>query len=130
MSRLETSTRIISIILAHLLETGISENWLNDTDLDVSSEDRKHVRACMDWLVSEGLVRYASDAHTDNEATWINPTLTSRGFACLGTRIEFEGDQLTVAEIVERKGEISGGYSSIGDFLGGALGGFIKSLGS
>ena len=130
MSNLDRSAKVISTILARLLENGLQESWLKDSDLDLPPDELVFVKTCFEWLVSEGLVRYQSDVGSDAGAAWINPVLTARGFAVLGTKLKFDGVELTVAEIVERKEAIGGSYSKIGEFLGAGLGGFIKSMGS
>ena len=130
MQNVEISARVIAAILHKLMEVGLQETLLDDRELGLDDEQRKFAGTCFDWLESEGIVRCKNTAHSAEGAAWIDPVLTSRGFAVLGTKLEYDGDTMTVAEFVETKRESGGNYSAIGDFLGGAFGGLIKSMGS
>ena len=130
MNNLEISAKVISAILAKLLQIGIQEYSLSTEDFKLETQEARFLRPCFDWLASEGLVSYANTAHTKDTSCWINPVLTSRGFAVLGSKMSFDGTEATLAEVVEPRTEISGNYTKIGDLLGSALGGFLKSIGS
>ena len=100
----------------------------NDFDLEIS--ELEFAESCMLWLSNEGLIRWTNTAHTLNDLVWIDPVLSARGFAFLGTQFDFDGKQVSLAEAVIAGEKVNGNLAVIGDFLGGALGGFTKSLGS
>ena len=130
MKNLETSAKVISSILAKLLENGLKESFLQSEDFGLSEDETLYLRTCFDWLADEGIVRWTNTSHSKDSSAWIDPVLTSRGFALLGSKLEFDGQQITVAEIVEQGKAVKGNYTVIGDFLGAAMGGLIKSIGS
>jgi hypothetical protein len=128
LKNLELDTSVISKILAKLLDQGLKAGTLDHNDFGLSDDETEFLRPCFLWLQDEGLVRWLNTAHSKNASCWIDPVLTARGFALLGTQLEFDGKQLSVAEIVSSGEKVSGNYNVFGDFLGGALGGFIKSM--
>ncbi|MCO4824689.1 MAG: hypothetical protein KC451_07535 [Amylibacter sp.] len=128
MENLEISAKVISAILAKLLENGLQSSFIGDTDLGLEEGERRFAGPCFLWLEDEGLVRCINSSNTSESSAWADPVLTSRGFALLGTQLDYNGANITIAEAVEQKKTISGDYSKFGDFFGGALGGFIKSV--
>ena len=130
MNALEKNAVVISAILAKLLDIGISNEIVADTGFEVEEGLRSTIEPCMNWLANEGLVKWANTAHSLGGYAWIGPVLTSRGIAIMGARLDFDGQEVTVAEYVNEPRNLSGNYSAIGDFLGSALGGFTKSISS
>lgn len=130
MNALEKNAVVISAILSKLLDIGINREIVSDTAFAVDADLRQTVGPCMDWLANEGLVTWSNTAHTMGSAAWIGPTLTSRGIAIMGAKLEVDGQTVTVADYVTEPKNINSNYSAIGDFLGSALGGFTKSINS
>ncbi|MCG3266735.1 hypothetical protein [Yoonia sp. I 8.24] len=128
MKALEKNAAVISVILAKLLDIGINDDFVDDTDIDVDNDLRDMVKPCMEWLANEGLVRWANTAHSSSGATWVGPVLTSRGIAIMGARLEVDGQTVTIAEYVTHPSKTKGSFTVIGDFLGSALGGYTKSM--
>lgn len=87
--------------------------------------------AAIDWLIAEGVLRETAQAVADTEnevITYRTVVLTSFGFYALERKL-FSGFKLR--EHAERAGAApSRNWSSIGDAVGGLLGGFTKSMGS
>lgn len=130
MEALEKNALVISAILGKLLEIGINSELLDDTEFVSEKEHLPFVQPCMEWLANEGLVVWKNTAHSSSSASWLGPTLTSRGIAIMGARLEVEGKSVTVAEYVSNPPNSSGNLAAIGEFLGSALGGFAKTISS
>jgi hypothetical protein len=115
------------------MQNGVSHWTLSFENLELPKEYETHFWPCIGWLEAEGLISVGSHARTLGgiaNGYAMNVSLTSKGMALLGQKIEVRGQNTTIAEQVEAraKGEIS--VSGIGDFFGGLLGGFTKSMSS
>jgi len=131
MNNLEKSAVVITKILARLAETGLQGSTLQQTSLDLDDELRVFFPVCFKWLQSEGLVRAANvKEFFNNDLAAVNPVLTARGFQMLGQELEFRGKTTNLEMALKDAARDSISVSSVGDFLGGLLGGFTKSLGS
>ncbi|MBU2983556.1 hypothetical protein KO498_17245 [Lentibacter algarum] len=130
MKALEKNAIVISAILAKLLDIGINTEMVNHVDFKLDEEFLDTVEPCMNWLANEGIVTWSNTAHTMGSWTWLGPTLTSRGIAIMGAKLEVDGKSVTVAEYVVQPKNQNRDFSAIGDFLGSAIGGFAKSMSS
>jgi hypothetical protein len=132
LNNIERSERVIASVLHVLLDKGLQDAWeLSFEDLALTEEFEPFFSGAIKWLIAEGIIRAEDVAEYINaSALVISPTLTSRGFALLGHEFTFEGRAVTVAELIDAKSKGSQTYTGLGDFLGGMLGGFTKSIGS
>jgi hypothetical protein len=122
---------MVAIILHFLMTRGIQTGGVGINDLDASEELKKFFPACMSWLKAEGLIRFNhAKRYSDIGFVYFDPSLTSRGFAVMGTNFEYANRKLTIGQAVEEVSQGGTSFSKFGDFVGGILGGLTKSLGS
>jgi hypothetical protein len=122
---------VIAKILSVLMENGLKESLLSFRSLDLSDEYEPFFKTSFLWLIDEALVRSSTNIESITSAFHAyDPVLTAKGFAILGSKLQVRDGQVALAEVVEEKASNSGTYTGIGDFLGGLLGGFTKSMGS
>lgn len=131
-SNLQKSELVISKILEHLIELGLQQGTrLSFEHLNLPEEDASIYNGCCEWLIEEGVIRCASKSQSiPGNVFLISPMITSRGFALLDQPFAMGEDKIRVGQAVK---EVAGGqknYAGFGDFVGGLLGGFTKSMGS
>jgi hypothetical protein len=130
---LEKSQMMIARLIERAAENGIKETSLSFGQLNLDESYVKYFRPCFDWLEAEGVTRAKSYHETLAGATSgsiQNLVLTSLGQSLLGMEISIDGKPQLLAETVEKVSSGDTAYSKFGDFLGGAIGGLIKSLGT
>lgn len=133
MDSLAKSEHIVAAIVAHLAERGVQRTnfSVEDVGLELTEDNDKLFSDALRWLSDEGIIRsnerYDTVDGTENETIAIAFTLTSFGFDLLQNR--FEGD-LKLGAAIQQAKDGSGGYSNIGDLIGGILGGFTKTISS
>lgn len=133
MDGLQRSNVVFAKILQLAKEHGVSHWSLSFDALQLDDEFRTFFFPCVEWLEAEGLIRVGSYARTLGgyaEGSISNISLTARGMAVLGQKIVLSGEEMTLSEEVRRVSAGEKSYSGIGDFIGGILGGFTKSIGS
>ena len=83
------------------------------------------------WLIQEGIIHCADTSQAiGGNLVMFSPMITSKGFALLDQLLVVGEDKIRVGQAVR---EVAGGqrnYAGFGDFVGGLLGGFTKSMGS
>ena len=130
MDNLQKSEAVIARILAHLAENGLQETQLNLNSLELDDDLLPFFLTCYRWLEAEGIVRSES-LQVLMRGTFIiqNPVNTAKGFQLLAQGVNLGGEEKSLGTAVK---EVSSGrsYSSFGDFFGGLLGGFTKSISS
>lgn len=131
-TNLQKSELVISKILEHLLDLGLQQGTrLSFEDLDLTKEYAPIYNGCCAWLIEEGVIRCANTSQAmGGNLGMISPMITSRGFALLDQPFGVVEGKMRVGHAMK---EIAGGhknYAGIGDFVGGLLGGFTKSIGS
>ena len=131
-TNLQKSETVISKILEFLLELGLQEgSRLAFEDLDLPEDYGPIFNGCCVWLLEEGIIRCSNSSQTmGGGVTMFSPMITSRGFALLDQPFVIGDEKMRVGQAVK---EVAGGqknYAGIGDFVGGLLGGFTKSMGS
>ncbi|WP_414897011.1 hypothetical protein [Rhodovulum sp. YEN HP10] len=133
MENLEKSEIVISKILSLLMEWGIRECELEFEELELDDEFRFFFFPCIEWLTDEGVIR-TGEIHGELGGTGcgsvMNPVLTSYGLNVLGTRIQLGETEEKLSDAVKKVSAGSRSYAQFGDFVGGLLGGFTKSIGS
>ena len=137
MNNIERSELVIAKVLSLLMEWGISERELQFSELALDEEEfGRFFFPCIEWLLSESIIRvekvdrYAMP-ETDFGGSVTNPTLTSYGFMLLGQRVALD-DETREEALSDRVKMVSEGtvdYTKVGNFFGGLLGSFTKSLG-
>ena len=132
-TNLQKSELVISRILKHLLDHGLQQGTqLIFDDLDLPQDYGSIYNGCCVWLIEEGIIRCTntSQAIGGGNLGMISPMITAKGFALLDQPLVVGDDEIRVGQAVK---EVAGGqinYAGIGDFIGGVLGGFTKSMGS
>ncbi len=129
---LQRSEATVAIILGFLLGRGIQSGGLFFKELQADEGLRPFFAPCMRWLRGEGLVRYRDEKEYGGEVgiAFFDPCLTSRGFAVMGERLRLGDRDISVGQAVKEVSEDGVSFSRVGDFFGGVLGGFTKSMGS
>ncbi len=130
MNNLQKSERTIALILSLLMERGIQHGIVNFSKEIDDHELMPFIGPCFRWLVSEGIVSAVNYAETKDSFGVVSPSLTSNGFRALGQPISVGENERTLAYLVEDVSKSGRSYSEFGDFFGGLLGGFTKSIGS
>lgn len=131
-TNLQKSEIVISKILEYLLDLGLRDGTsLAFEDLDLSDDYGPIFDGCCAWLIEEGVIRCAGTSQAmGGNLGMISPMITSQGFALLDQPFAVSEDKMRVGQAVK---EVAGGqrnYAGFGDFVGGLLGGFTKSMSS
>jgi len=130
---LEKSQKMLARLIECAAENGIKESMIQFSDLGLDSSYEEYFYPCLEWLESEGVVRTKAHHRTMGSAASgriRNLVLTSVGQSLLGMKVSVGEEEETLAETVEKVSKGDRSYSKFGDFLGGAIGGLIKSLGA
>jgi hypothetical protein len=127
MNDLELSEKVMSDVLVGLFNQGLRGSDIQQVS-DITNEniDDAFLMSVMQWLQREGLVHFKFIDATSMQGRagfYLGSCLTSRGFAAMGT--SFIGDQ-TIGNVSEGNAK----FTNVGDFIGGLLGGFTKSISS
>jgi len=133
MDDLQKSEILIAKILDTLMQKGIQEWHLSFDLLALGEEYEPFYYPCVDWLVEEGVIRVGSINRTLGgyaSGSIRNPALTSFGMQILGHDLKIGDENQRVSEVVRKISSEGRSFSQAGDFFGGLLGGFTKSIGS
>ena len=135
MDDLQKSEVVIAKILNQLAELGLQSCELKFDELKLDDTFKPFFFVCSEWLVDEGIIRCKSITKYTGQNGGVDgflntPVITSYGFALL--RQEFFGAKGSgnLSEAIKDVADGTKGYSQIGDFVGGILGGFTKSISS
>ena len=122
----------ISKILECLLEFGLQQGTqLRFEDIDLPDDYKSIFAGCCAWLLEEGVIRFGKASQSmDGNFAMISPMITAKGFALLDQPFSVGGDTMRVGQAVKEVAAGRKNYASFGDFIGGLLGGFTKSMGS
>lgn len=127
------SELVISKILALLMEWGIQQSDLQFAELDLGPEYAPFFFACVEWLEMEGVIRVGKyDRFMGDIANGVvsHPVLTSYGMRLLGMGLSIGGgEEQKLADTVKEVSSGHASYAKAGNFAGGVLGAFIKSMG-
>ena len=130
-SNLEKSEVVIARILKLLMDRGLQDSMMTFGSLELSDDYEPFFKTSFVWLMHEGFIRATSNSEFVNSAFHgYGPVLTAKGFAMLGNKLELNGEQITIASAVEETSKSGVSASGLGDFFGGLLGGFTKSISS
>ncbi|WP_156362966.1 hypothetical protein [Rubellimicrobium mesophilum] len=132
LTNLQKSEIVIASILQVLIETGIQWSGLKFDDLALDEEFRPFFDDCGQWLIDEGVIRCAEYVKPldRGHSLLIRPVITSKGFALLGQSFTGTDGNMKLSAAVTQVAKDQRNLSQIGDFFGGLLGGFTKSIGS
>jgi len=132
MNNMEKSELVVSKILSRLMDIGFTKTTLSFQDLDLTNEYEEFFDLSVRWLLDEGIIRASNFAEAmDSSGSLVNPVLTAYGLSLLRQPSPVSGDEgETMGAAIIKVSEKGTSYAGIGDFLGGFLGGFTKSIGS
>ena len=131
LDNLQKSEVVISKILEDLLQTGLQDGVaLQFQELGLADEFEPFFIGCCRWLLDEEIIRCTNEHQVIKGAPMVNPVITAKGFALLGQPFAQGDDGSRVGDAVKEVASGNRNYAGIGDFFGGLLGGFTKSMGS
>ena len=132
MDELQKCELVIARILNLLMAWGIQECDLRFEELGLDPEYAPFFFPCVVWLRDEGIIRcHAVEQLMHGPGTGLvsRPVLTAQGMHLLGLKRPIGDAERNVSDAVR---DVSGGHSSyarVGNFTGGLLASFIKSMG-
>ncbi|MDO5370823.1 hypothetical protein [Paracoccus sp. (in: a-proteobacteria)] len=132
---LAESKSLVARLVARLAERGLIPTTLSVRDFfdDCGDFEIALFDGVTAWLLDEGVIRQTDAAIGDDEderIVWKTLVLTSFGFGSLDRKLD---GGLTLGEAMKSASSSNRSdrsWSSVGDLIGGVLGGFTKSLGS
>lgn len=134
MTDIEKSEIVIAKIIALLIEWGIQDTQMSFDELELDPEKfGSFFFPCINWLECEGIIRTDSvRRQVSGSASGIvsRPVLTSYGFSTLGRKIQLGDAERSLSEAIQMVNRSGENYSNAGNFTGGFLGSFIKSIAS
>lgn len=133
MQNAEKSQLVMARILEKTMDVGIQEWLLTFDDLNLEEDFANFFYPCLEWLEKEGLIRVRSYHRTMGgraQGSVQNVHITAFGQSVLRQEVNITGESEMLSETVKNVSKEPGYYSKFGDFLGGLLGGFTKSIGS
>ena len=137
LGNIEKSELVIATVLRILIERGLRAGSLEFKQLGLSDEYRPFFATSFSWLQSEGFVRAVrvtvipdDEDETHDDLLVYNPALTAYGFSRLGQSVKIGETTTTLREAVDTRTSGKPSAWQIGDFVGGILGGTIKSVSS
>ncbi len=130
VTNVEKSELVIARILVALLDRGFQAGGLECSDLELPNDHKDFFDESVKWLNAEGIVRFDEFKRHNGYQGMFNPTLTSKGFKLLGSAITVGEERVELKEIVADVSKQNGAWSQMGEFTGGLLGSFTKSVSS
>ncbi|MCW1949833.1 MAG: hypothetical protein KIH44_000495 [Octadecabacter sp.] len=130
MDELQKSELVISKIVTLVSGWGIQSTRLEFEELELEDSFAPFFIPCVEWLEAEGVLRTKNILEYSNGGCVVRPVLTSYGMRILGTEISLDGEKTKLATAAAKVSSGEKSYSQFGDFVGGILGGFTKSIGS
>lgn len=125
------SERVIALVLHYLLSSGFQLGHLRLEDLNLDEELKPFLPGCIQWMLNERLIHCENGSIVRSvDVRLINPMVSSLGLSAMNQKVDLGTGEQTIGSIVQRVGEGDRSFSKIGDFLGGLIGGFTKSMGN
>ena len=122
------STMIVAKLVNLLAENGLARTAVASRNFLPTGADQEKIQLFADtvkWHEDEGVVR-DHDSYADGHGGFVDDlVLTSRGFWLLEQKLS--GD-LTLGSAISKVAKSEPMTAGIGDFVGGILGGFTKSI--
>lgn len=129
-SNLERSEKAIAVFLQYLVETGLRPNKFKTNTLELQSDLAPFLVGAIQWLIHEKIIHLENGSIVrDGEIMLINPMLSAKGFALLSSDFKFGDASLKLGDAVEKVSLGHSSFAKAGNFTGGLLASFIKSLG-
>ena len=125
---LRKSEIVVAKILSILLETGFQPSDLGVEKLKLEEGFEKFFELSVIWLMEEKIIRGNFIRTMDRMGRLTEPMITAHGFELLGQNIVGSADKKSNREVISQIASSPSSYSGIGDFIGGLLGGFTKSV--
>lgn len=130
MNDLEASELISARIIARLAPMGVNRITLTlrqlDPDGNMPFSERLFIDA-MYWLEEEGILRFEMEKH-QNHVRMRGCVLSAQGFSMLSQPFSLDGKTTTVGDTIKSVEDNGAGYSNVGNFVGGLLAAFTKSI--
>ena len=132
MNNMEKSELVVARILSQLMDIGFTRSTLTFSDLELEEEYENFFDISVQWLLDEEIIRAADiEEVMGGGGTLVSPVLTAYGLSLLNQPSLVGGEEgETVGTAIKSASEKGTSYAGIGDFIGGVLGGFTKSIGS
>jgi hypothetical protein len=133
LNDIQRSEIVIAKVLSLLMDWGIQDCDLKFRELELDDDFGPFFFPCVNWLTEEGIIRTGQVRRTMDApagGTVMHPVLTSYGMSILGHMIKIDGQTIGLEKAVRNVSENKRSYAQAGDFFGGILGGFTKSIGS
>ena len=130
---MEKSELVIAKILELLMDWGIQDSKLEFNELELDDSFACFFFPCIEWLSDEGVIRAGEIQKYLNgpgQGTVMRPALTSYGISLLGNSIRVGDTEVKLSDAVKAVSSERKSFSGVGDFMGGLLGGFTKSISS
>lgn len=128
MGKRAESTTMVARLVDLLAENGLAKTEVASRDFLPTNADQEQIQLFADivkWLQDEGVVRDDGSYSDGHGGVVFDLVLTSRGFWLLEQK--FSGD-LTLGSAISKVARNEPMTGGIGDFVGGILGGFTKSI--
>lgn len=130
MDDLSASEAIISQILGRLAPLGVNRVTLTLDNLNSSGEHNFSERLFLDamhWLKEEKIIRFEQERRS-MQLRMRGCVLTAYGYSLLGQSLKIDGETRTLGERVKNVQAGEAQYAKAGNFFGGLLGAFTKSI--
>ncbi len=132
MNNTEKSELVVAKILSAVSDNGLQYFRLDFDDLKLDEAFEPFFDTCINWLADENIIRFSELIPDCDDDQWAvsNPVLTSYGYSLLNSPLLGGKVDETMGAAIKKVSEKGTSYAGIGDFIGGILGGFTKSIGS
>ena len=132
MDNIPKSEKVIAKVLSLLMEWGIQNCQLEFDELELDESFGEFFFPCIYWLEAEGVIRTTEiSVFSAGGGTGIvfGPVLTSYGMKVMGMSLDVGEKEINVSEAVSKVSSGNAQYANAGNFAGGLLAAFIKSIG-
>ena len=127
---LRKSEVVVAKVLSLLLEAGLKRTTVNFQSLNLDPSFEEFFDTSVNWLINEGIIRANFPPVLAGTGTLMSPVISAYGFSLLGQNIFGSGEKKSNREVISQIASAPTSYAGIGDFIGGLLGGFTKSVNS
>jgi hypothetical protein len=130
MNNTNKSELVVAKILSKMSENGLQDSTLGFSDHKLDKAVGSFLDTCIKWLADDNIIRFSELIPDCDDGPWAvsNPVLTSYGYSLLNRPLLDGQKGKTVGTAVKSASEKGTSYAGIGDFIGGLLGGFTKSI--